>query len=817
MPLRFKDRILRRLADSEARSQAIPELAQEMGVDPQHAEAFSQAIRELEQAGQLVASDDHTIALPPMGDELVGVFKKNPQGFGFIIPSNARAHGDLFVPPGATLDALTGDVVRAIVKKKRGREGKTDFVGSIVEVVQRKQSSFTGELQNQGGRWMVFPDGSALTAPVLVGDPGAKNAKAGDKVVFEIIHYPEDQLLAEGVITRVLGEAGEPDVETQATIAAFNLPGEFPEACLEQARAVSADFEQEVDRATASGVGFPGREDLRDTLIFTIDPPDARDFDDALSLERIKTKSGKDGWKLGVHIADVSHFVTPDSPLDVEAADRGNSVYLPRLVIPMLPEILSNGVCSLQEGVPRFCKSAFVAYDEHGNVTGRGFSSSVIQSAKRMTYLEAQALIDGDAAEAKKHAKTETDYSPKLLGALHDLNRLSKLVHRRRRAAGMIHLDLPEVELIFNDEGRVVDAQPEDDAWTHRLIEMFMVEANETAATLFERLGVPLLRRVHPEPESTSFESLRKYLKAVGFSLPKEPDRFDLQKLLDATTGKPEAPAVHFAVLRSLTKAKYSPAIIGHYALASAGYAHFTSPIRRYPDLSVHREISAYLSRTDNGAAPPKDDQAIKSLGKKLHNDPLCPGEDELMRIGGVCNRTEQNASDAERDLRKFLVMQLFSEKIGEVFPGVVTGVTPAGVFVRIEKYLVEGLVKTLDLPVPGRKGAGRWKIDPRSGALVEQHSGRSYRLGDRVEVVVSSVNLPARQMELLIPDAEALKRQGVGKALTLGSAGGGLDKAEGAGFKTMTGGQRRSRKSKSRDKRKSDHRADRKNKGKRQ
>lgn len=816
MPLRYKDRILRRLADAEAAARPIAGLAADLGVPPEDAEAFREAIRLLESAGKVVFTQEDHVCLPPLGDELVGVFKKNPRGFGFVIPTDMRAHGDLFIPPGHTADALSGDVVRASVKKRRGRDGENEFVGTIVDIIERKQASFTGELRNQGGRWLVFPDGEALLEPVIVGDPGAKNGRHGDKVVFELLHYPEEGMLAEGVITRVLGESGEPDVETQAVIAAHNLPGEFPESCLEQARDVSKAFDAEVD-AALEGAGFPDREDLRDTFILTIDPPDARDFDDALSLVRHTTKAGGREWTLGVHIADVSHFVTPGSPLDKEATARGNSCYLPRLVIPMLPELLSNGVCSLQEGVPRFCKSAFIRYNERGEVVGRGFSSTVIQSAKRLTYLEAQALIDGDIEEAKKHAKTEPEYSDQVIETLKDLNALSNLIYKRRRSRGMIHLDLPEVELVFNDEGRVVDAEPEDDAWTHRLIEMFMVEANETAAQLFERLRVPLLRRTHPEPEPSSFESLRKYLRAVGFSLPKEPTLFDLQQLLDATKGKPAAPAVHFAVLRSLTKAQYSPALIGHYALASDGYAHFTSPIRRYPDLTVHRALAAYLARTENGQSPPKDDDAIRALGKDLHGDPLCPNEDELQRIAGNCNRTEENASGAENDLRSFLVMQLLSERIGEVYPGVVTGVIGKGVFVQIQKYLVEGLIKSEDLPVPGKVGSGRWKIDPKTGALVEAGSGRSYRLGDRVQVVVSQVNLPARQMELLIPGDEASKRAGVGKALKLGEGGGGLGPAEGAGFNQRTGAQKRAQRSKSRDKRKKDYRGDRKGKGKRQ
>ncbi|MFG0273839.1 MAG: RNB domain-containing ribonuclease, partial [Phycisphaerales bacterium] len=378
MPLRYKARILKRLQTLDEKQSQIRELAEELRVDEADYAEFQQAVRQMADAGEVLFADE-LVMLPPPGEEVVGVFRGNPKGFGFLVPTNPNDHGDFFVPPDQTLDALTGDIVRARVLRKRFK-GQTDYIASVIEIVERKQSSFTGTLIRRGGQWMVTPDGKALHAPVVVMDPGAKNAKAGDKVVFEVLDFPEDGRPGEGVITRVLGEAGEPDVETQAVIAAYDLPGEFPEACINQAREVSRAFEEEIEEANERGY-FELREDLRESFIFTIDPPDARDFDDAISLEKITHDDGRPGWKLGIHIADVSHFVTPGSPLDEEAKERGNSVYLPRRVIPMLPELLSNGVCSLQERVPRFCKSAFIRYDEKGNVTGRGYSSTVIHSA----------------------------------------------------------------------------------------------------------------------------------------------------------------------------------------------------------------------------------------------------------------------------------------------------------------------------------------------------------------------------------------------------------------------------------------------------
>lgn len=818
MPQRFTGRLLRHLSHENYVPSAIDQLAEDLSVPEDQLEEFRAEVLRLVSAGQVVLSDAKKVGLPPLGDEITGYFKKNPRGFGFIIPRDPNAHGDLFIPPDCTGDALTGDIVRARVKRTPGRGGRgsdRENTGVIVEIVERKRSSFTGELQRRGAQWLVFPDGKSLVDPVVVRDPASKNANQGDKVVFELLRAPEGATLGEGVIVKVLGPSGEPDVETQAVIEAYDLPGEFPPECLDQTREVTAQFERELERIVkGEALDERVRRDLREDYIITIDPPDAKDYDDAISIERTGG-----GWKLGVHIADVAHFIPPGSALDLEATERGNSVYLPRLVIPMLPELLSNGICSLQEAVPRYCKSAFLQYDDDGRVSGQGFASTLIRSAKRLTYLEAQALIDGDIKEARKHAKTEPKYTDLLIETLREMNTLARRIEQRRRKQGMIHLELPEVSLIFDDSGRVVDAEPEDNAYTHTLIEMFMVEANESVARLAEDLGVPMLRRIHPEPTPGVFDDLRDFVRVAGFKIPKSPTREDLQALLEATKGTPAAPAVHFAVLRTLTKAEYSPAHVGHFALASSAYAHFTSPIRRYPDLTVHRVLAAYFAGTDNGLSRPRGDREKKQLAARMMDTPECLPDHALAEVGKRCSRTEVNASDAEHELRNFLVMQLLTDQIGEEFPGVVTGTTNAGVFVRLDKYLIEGLIKAADLPTPHGAG-GRWRIDQRSGALVEQGSGRSYRMGDRVSAMVSSVDLARRQMELLISDEEAKTRLGLGKALKLGQpTGGGLGSAHGAGFDGggfRTGADKRAARSKRRDRGKTDHRSEQQKKRRR-
>lgn len=788
MSLRFTQRILEHLAHDQYRPTAAGQIARDMRIEPEDREEFGRAIEALADEGRvLIGEEDEFVRLPSFGhgssDEITGVFKLNPKGFGFVIPDGKFREGDLFVPPGGANGAISGDSVRAKVMRGGGRDrggrgggggggaaGRNPFIGRIVEVLERGQTNFVGTLYKDSKHWYVEPDGRSLHDQVLIRDPQAKNAKPGDKVVFELLHYPDGDYLAEGVITQVLGEAGRPDVETQAVIAAHDLRTEFPVEAIDQARDASRLFEKD-----ARGP-WPAREDLTGEFVFTIDPPDAKDYDDAISIEY---DPARDEWTLGVHIADVSHFIKPGSALDEEAKLRGNSVYLPRLVIPMLPETLSNGVCSLQEGVVRFTKSAFITFDGKGNVQSQRLSNTVIKSAKRMTYLEAQALIDGDLKEARKQAKTATPHTEELVQTLQRCDKLAKILQKRRMRDGMIVLALPEVELVFDEEGHVVDAEPEDDAFTHKLIEMFMVEANEALARAFEALNVPILRRIHPEPAHGDIAELRMFAMAAHVNVPDEPTRRDLQTLLEATKNTPAARAIHFAVLRTLSKASYSPAIVGHFALASEHYAHFTSPIRRYPDLTLHRVMDAYLDITENGTKAPGGKKR-REIGKRLMEDPRVLDEGELIELGKHCSQTEVEAEQAERELREFLVLQFLQEKhLGDEFAAVVTGMMSSGVFVSIDRFLVEGKINTRDLPSEGvkpvrrddeafegrggrggkgreRRGGGsgggdRWIINDSIGRAVAGRSGAVLAVGDVVTVQIVAIDLAARHLDLAI------------------------------------------------------------------
>ncbi|MCK4871607.1 MAG: VacB/RNase II family 3'-5' exoribonuclease [Phycisphaerales bacterium] len=767
MPSRFRLRILSHLRHDAYTPRDIRTLADDLGVPGEDFNDFRTAVRELLDDGAIVLSEADQIAFPPIGREVAGRIRVTTRGFGFVIPERPNEHGDLFIPPGHTLDAVTGDrVIARVIRRQDERfhkPGRSPYTGSVTRIVERGREHFTGTLLHRAGLWFVEPDGKVLRGTVTVRDPSIKNAHAGDKVVFELVTYPDDQAGGEGVIVEVLGEAGQPDTETAAVIRAYGLRDAFPDEAVEQARSATRLFETELAEAleaeqAAGQPAFADREDLRGAFVFTIDPPDAKDFDDAVSIERTD-----DGFELGVHIADVARFIEAGSPLDEEASARGTSVYLPRRVIPMLPELLSNGICSLQEGVVRFTKSAFVRYDEAGSVQSARFSRSVIQSAKRLTYLEAQALIDGDPAQAKKHARTDTAHNEQLVTRLRLIDDLAKRIRARRIKQGMISLQLPEAELIFNDSGHVVDVQQEDDAFTHTIIEMFMVEANEAVARLFDSLNVPAIRRLHPDPDPGDMEELGGFIQVAGLRISRRPDRFELQSILTATAGTGKAAAVHMAVLRTLSQALYGPDLVGHFALASEHYAHFTSPIRRYPDLTIHRQLDAFLDETRNGVDPPRTVGAHKGLGKRLRSDARCQPMEELAQVASHCSQASRTAEGAERELREALILQLLEKHVGETMSGLVTGVTGNVMFVQLDKYLVDGTIQVRDLT--DRHGrTGTYRFDRKTGRLWAAGGASSLGLGDRVHVVLEQVDAAKRRLDLLLDAsgrAERAKRGG--------------------------------------------------------
>jgi len=697
----YKRKIVKLLKHSDYTPLKLAQLAKALGVSTENYPQFKSAFEELRRAGRVVIGERNLVSFPAMSGRIIGTFRANAKGFGFITPLEPNAHGDLFVPPNATAEAMTGDVVAAKVKKQGKRSGQMRYRGEVVEILERAQNRFVGTLQKRGNDWIVRPDGTGFIEPISVDDVGAKGAKSKDKVVVEILSYPTEKYMARGVIVEVLGKAGRYESEIKSIIRQFHLPSEFDVDCSEEAREAAGGFNAE---------GIEGREDITGKVIITIDPEDAKDFDDAISLER-----GDEGnWVLGVHIADVSHFVKADSPLDVEAKDRGNSVYLPGKVIPMLPEILSNGVCSLQPEQKRFVKSAYLTYDKEGNVLSRRFANSIIKSTERLTYLQADRILKGHT----KVAKNET------VELVKEMERLSRAIEGRRVKNGMLHLELPETELEMDKAGRVVDAHPADDSYPHTIIEMFMVEANDAVAALLDRLNIGFMRRIHPEPDRLSLINLAKLVRAFGYNLPRNPDRKAIQDLLAAVEGTDSSFGVNLAVLRSFEKAEYSPMHVGHFALASTHYCHFTSPIRRYADLLVHRALECYLqNRVD----------LARNISAEL----------DLKEVGKHISFTEQRAGDAEKELQTVLILQMLSKRTGEELDCVVTGLTGFGVFVQSRKFGISGLIQMGDL------GPDEWKYNQKGSCIVGQRTGHSIRLGQALRVRIDSVNVPARQLNV--------------------------------------------------------------------
>lgn len=696
------------------------------------------------------SSRDTVLPLP--GPEMSGIFHRHVRGFGFLVPDSPVKHGDLFIPARNTGGALTGDRVRATVlyAKHRLRKYQGDrspYIGSIVEILQRANQHYAGNMFKRGGLWLVQVDGKILHNPVIIRDPHTKQANEGDKVIIELTVYPTGRNPAEGVILEVLGEHSKPEIETQAILRAFGLTEKFSTDVMGEARTAVHCFDS---------THIPeDRDDLTEHLTLTIDPPDAKDFDDAISISQISHDGDTTEYELGVHIADVNHFVSHGSFLDKEARNRGNSVYLQGVVVPMLPELLSNGVCSLQEGVNRFCKSVFIRYNEDGMPVGYRFSNTVIRSLTRLTYLEAQALIDGNLREARQHARGNSSYEQPMIAALQLMEKLAKIIRKRRIANGQINLDLPQVKLVFDKGGRVIDAMPEDDSFTHTIIEMFMVEANEAVAQLFESLNVPLMRRIHPAPDVKGRNELRQFTRVAGYNVPMNPSRHELQNLLDAVRGKASQFAVNLAVLKSLSRAEYSPKNVGHFALASNHYTHFTSPIRRYCDLLVHRVLQGYfeLGGSRKGGM---GGRSKRLLAHELVGDIRCLDEKHLDEIGRHCSATERNAELAERELRDYLVLDLLSKHLGDDFEGIVTGVTGSGAYIQIEQYLIDGLARASNLS--GVHGE-RWQINEQTGSLVAQKSGRSITIGDRFTVRITFVDPFRRYMELTIVESRQEKK----------------------------------------------------------
>src|SRR5213592_37933 len=575
-------------------------------------------LRELEHAGEIVRIRKNRYVLPSEADLVTGKLSIHQAGYGFLVPEKPGEQ-DIFIAAENTGTAMNGDRVVARIsrdvpprrgKVRAGQAFKPRSEGRVIRILERARDTIVGTLQHSRNFYYVVPDDPRLVHNVYVQvPPRAKLPKAptrGDKVVVRLEAWESRHVNPEGEIIEVLGAATAPGIDMLSIIRKYDLPTAFPKSVLDEANRIPQSAEQKL---------IQGREDLRDQFIVTIDPDDARDFDDAINVEKIDNTGG---WRLGVHIADVSAYVTPDSALDREARRRGNSVYLPDRVIPMLPERLSNGVCSLNPRVDRLTHSVFINFDKNGVAKRARFAKSVIRSAQRLTYKQAYAILKSSARD-------------QLSEQLHLAWRLASLLRRKRFEHGSLDLDFPEVKVRLDETGKPVRLERIDNDESHQLIEECMLAANEAVARELKMRAVPTIYRVHENPDPEKLAEYREFVLSFSYKVGDLTHRAELQRLLASIRGKPEEQALKVALLKSLKRARYSPQPLGHYGLAKANYLHFTSPIRRYADLVVHRALGL------DGASRRRRDAA------RSHYQ---PDMGEIASIAEHLSMTERTAAD---------------------------------------------------------------------------------------------------------------------------------------------------------------------------
>ncbi|MGC8639598.1 MAG: ribonuclease R [Isosphaeraceae bacterium] len=663
---------------------------------------FRAAVKALVKQGKVDLARDKTLRKPDHSGAVIGLFRRSARGYGFVRPHTSTTRvDDIYIPPEAAVDAFNGDEVAVKITKRHKRPG-LKLEGRIVQIIARASDVFVGTYLEDGAAGYVKIDGNTFHAPIYVGDPGAKGARPGDKVALEIVRYPTPYMEGEGVITELLGQRGAPGVDTLSVIRAFNIPDTFDDAALAEARQEARHFSEE---------NIAERLDLRNVLTVTIDPATARDFDDAISLERDE----RGYWSLGVHIADVAHFVRAASELDRAAKERGTSVYLPDKVVPMLPEILSNSLASLQARHTRYAISALLEFNAEGIVTSRRFARSAIRVDHRFTYEEAMAVM---SRPDQKHEGV----SPEVAAMVAQMLELAMILRKRRFARGALELNLPEIEIDLGKDGQVTGAHVATYDESHQVIEEFMLAANEAVASYLTEHHAVFLRRVHADPEPHKLDEFAEFARSLGLVLDLPQSRFELQRILRETAGKPEEYAVHYGLLRSMKQAVYTPEQEGHYALASDDYCHFTSPIRRYPDLQVHRQLIALLE------------------GKKPRGT-----IDELLVLGEHCTRTERRAESAEREVIRIKLLTHLERRIGEEFHAIVVSVEDFGIFCRLVELPIEGLVHVTSMI------DDYYYLEPGTHTLVGRGSGRRHRLGDRIAVRVAHVDVDRREFDLVL------------------------------------------------------------------
>jgi ribonuclease R len=665
-------------------------------------------LHKMVRGGQIIENRRGEYCLTQKLELVTGTVLGHRDGFGFV--RRDEGGDDVFLSAREMRAVFDGDRI-ALRVSGADRRGRAE--GQVVEILERGVREIAGQFIRERGIGIVVPDNPKISHRILVPKEDAGSARPGQMVIAEILDYPTSVEQPTGRIIRVIGEPDKKGIATDIAIHSNAIPNEWPRAVRDEAKAFG-------DTIPASAIG--NRLDLRDTALVTIDGADARDFDDAVFCE----PAGK-GWRLLVAIADVAHYVQIAAPIDKEAIKRGTSVYFPDRVVPMLPEVLSNGLCSLNPKVDRLCMVCEMKVDAEGGVSHARFAEAVMRSQARLTYEEVNDFLSGSSSKIK----------PSLQQPLSNLHGLFKAFFKARQRRGAIELDIPQTRISLDEDGTVREIVAVERNDAHRLIEECMIAANVEAAKFLRKHRIPGLYRVHAKPDPERFEELRQYLLSLGLKNVPHPDHVEPQqfnKLLQQVADRPDSQAISMAMLRSLMHAEYTPVNIGHFGLSLDAYAHFTSPIRRYPDLLVHRAIR-YVLRNGKAGGYQYDAAAMERLGK-------------------ICSAHERRAEEATREVEAWLKCQFMQDKVGQTFVGVITGVTNFGVFVQIPQMAIDGLVHVTSL------ANDYYHFEAGSQSLVGERSGQRYKLGEQLEVTVARVDMDTRRIDFsLTEEAGAMAR----------------------------------------------------------
>ena len=633
-----------------------------------------------------------------------GTYRGNEKGYGFVIPENEEME-DIFIPRGNNNNALNDDIVVSEIVKE-SEDGKRKE-GKIVSIVKHEKDKVVGLFVKSKNFGFVIPDDKKFGGDIFISKSNFAKAKNNQKVVVKLTKYPEKNKKAEGKIIEIIGGIDEAGVDMLSLVKEYDLPYEFPQGVIEEAKSKG----NKVDKKD-----IPNRIDLRDKTIFTIDGEDAKDLDDAVRVY----KNDDGNYMLDVHIADVSYYVTENSLLDKEAIIRGTSIYMLDRVIPMLPKELSNGICSLNAGEDRFTLSCTMEIDKEGNIISSDVYKAVIKVTERMNYKDVQKIIDGSDEEVLERYKN-------YIQDFKLMEELAKILKNKRLERGYLNLDLPESKVVLDNNGHAVDIKKYELYFSNEIIEQFMLSANETIAERFYWLEAPFIYRVHEEPDIDKVKELNKFLYNFGYKINKSGDKVypkEFAKVLDSVKGKTEERVVSNLVLRTLKVARYESENDGHFGIASKYYCHFTSPIRRYPDLFIHRIISKYL----------ENNYELSEKQKEKY-------EKQAEQYAKTSSDREKIATKVERDSIDIKMAEYMQDRIGEEYEGMVSSVTSFGIFVELDNT-VEGLIRFENL------GDEYFEYDEEHKQLIGEKTGITYKIGDRVKIKVINANKETRQID---------------------------------------------------------------------